>query len=216
MAITLSMAAKRVQKAARERNAADGRLQVEADQRHLAGDRGAVLDDLVLAGALHRAQAQQHGVIAERAGGTRLLHGLRGLADHAGDHDQRPLGPARCGLGGQLQHRPVEADIADLELRGVHADGQPAGAGIDVVARQRALRAGGRTGAFSSSARGCAGSTAPRRRTARTSAGRSVQWRCHAFRSCQACLAHASSGPARAKMRPRILDPGPCRRAACA
>ena len=41
---------------------------------------------------------------------------------------------------GKLQHRPVEPRLADLELRGVHADGQPAGAGIDVVAGQGALR----------------------------------------------------------------------------
>ena len=45
-----------------------------------------------------------------------------------------------CCLGRQLQHRAVEADIADLELRGVHADREPAGAGIDVVARKGALR----------------------------------------------------------------------------
>ena len=99
-----------------------------------------MLDDLVLAGAFHGAQAQQHGVVAERACRARLLDGLRGLADHAGDHHERSLGPTVRGFGGKLQHRPVEPRLADLELRGVHADGKPAGAGIDVVPRQCALR----------------------------------------------------------------------------
>ena len=34
---------------------------------------------------------------------------------------------------------PVQADVADRELRGVHADGQSSGAGIEVIARQRPL-----------------------------------------------------------------------------
>ena len=79
-------------------------------------------------------------MVAERAGSARLLDGLGGLADDAGDHHQRALGPGPGRLGGQLQHGAVEADVPDLELRGVHANGEPAGAGIDVVARQRPLR----------------------------------------------------------------------------
>ena len=91
---------------------------------------------------------------------------------------------------------PVEADIADLELRRVHADRQPAGAGIDVVARQRPLRGGGRTGASRRAPGDAPGSPRPgagrpaRRRECRSSARRA--W---------APPPYASSGPARAKMR---------------
>ena len=127
---------------ARQRNAADRRLQVEADGRHLARHGRAMLDELVLARPAHGAEAQQHRVVAERTRDARLLHGLRRPADHAGDHHQRPLRPRCCRLGGKLQHRAVEADVADLELRRMHADRQPAGAGVDVVARQRPLRGG--------------------------------------------------------------------------
>ena len=134
------MAAKRVQNAARQADAADGGLQIEADQRHLARHGAAVRDQLVLAGTSHGAEAQEHGVVAERAGDAGLGLGLRGLADDAGDHHQRAPRPVLRCLGCQLQHRAVEADIADLELRGVHADREPAGAGIDVIARKRALR----------------------------------------------------------------------------
>ena len=125
---------------ARQRNAADRRLQVEADQRHLPRDRGAMLDQLVLAGALQRGQRQQHGVIAQRARGPRLLDRLRRLADGAGDHHQRPVGPFARRLDRKLQHRPVEPDLADRELRRMHADGQAARPRIDVVAADRALR----------------------------------------------------------------------------
>ena len=44
-------------------------------------------------------------------------------------------------LHGELQHRPVEADVADRELRGVDADRETAGAGIEIVAGERALPA---------------------------------------------------------------------------
>ena len=41
---------------ARQRNATHRRLQIEADQRHFPGHRGAVLDQFVLAGTLQRGQ----------------------------------------------------------------------------------------------------------------------------------------------------------------
>ena len=44
-------------------------------------------------------------------------------------------------LDRELEHRAVEPDVADRELRRVDADRQPAGAGVEVVARQRALAA---------------------------------------------------------------------------
>ena len=72
----------------------------------------------------------------------RFRDGLLRRAGEARDHRQRPLGPGRRGLRRQFQHRPVQADIADRELRGVDADRKAAGAGVDVIARQRALMPG--------------------------------------------------------------------------
>ena len=74
--------------------------------------------------------------------GLRLRDGLLRRTGEAGDHRQRPLGPGCRGFRRQFQHRPVQADIADRELRGVNADRQSAGAGVDVIARQRALMPG--------------------------------------------------------------------------
>ena len=71
--------------------------------------------------------------------GLRFRNRLLGRAGEARDHRDRPLGPRGRGLGRQLQHRAVQADIADGKLRGVHADSQSAGAGIEIIARQRAL-----------------------------------------------------------------------------
>ena len=70
--------------------------------------------------------------------------GLCRLAADAADPDQR-LRPRAVGavhlLGGQREHRLEQADprLADGELRRVHADRQAAGAGGDVIPRQRAL-----------------------------------------------------------------------------
>ena len=81
-------------------------------------------------------------MIADAARDLRFRDRLLRRSGEAGDHRQRPLGPGCGRLGGEFQHRPVQADVADRELRGVHADREPAGAGVDVVARQRALMAG--------------------------------------------------------------------------
>ena len=99
-----------------------------------------MLDQLVLARALQRGERQQHGVVAQRPRRARLLDRLRRLADRAGDHDQRPVGPFARRLDRELEHRPVEPDLADGELRRVHADRQAARAGVDVVAADGALR----------------------------------------------------------------------------
>ncbi len=47
--------------------------------------------------------------------------------------------PVARGARRQLEHRLVQADLADRELRGMHAHRQAAGAGVEVVARQRTL-----------------------------------------------------------------------------
>ena len=152
---------------ARQRNTAHRGLQVEADQRHLVGDSRAVLDQLVLARALQRGERQQHGVIAQRARGPGLLDRLRRLADRACNHDQRLVGPVTCRLDRELQDRAIEPDLADRELRRVHADRQATRAGIEVVAAMA------RCDCLSnwrsaSSASGCAGITAPWRKVDRT------------------------------------------------
>ena len=41
----------------------------------------------------------------------------------------------------EFEHRPIEPDLADRELRRMHADREPARAGIEVVAAERALAA---------------------------------------------------------------------------
>src|SRR5262249_27204666 len=60
----------------RKRDTANRGLQVEADQWRMAGDGGAVLDDLILARALHGTQTQQDRMVSEGARGLRLVHGL--------------------------------------------------------------------------------------------------------------------------------------------
>ena len=134
------MAANRAQKVRDRRDAADRRLQIEADQRHFLGDGGAMFDQLVLAGALQRGQRQQHGVVAQRPRGPRLLDGLRRLADRARDHHQRPVGPVARGLDGEFEHGAIETDLADRELGRMDADRESAGAGVDVVTADGALR----------------------------------------------------------------------------
>ncbi len=126
----------------RQRDAAHRRLQVEAHQRDLRGDCGAVIDQLIDRCALHRRQRQHAGVVAMRERHLRLLDGLLGAAAQAGDQHHRPLRPLARGAGRALEHRLVQADVADRELRRVHAHRQAASAGIEVVARQRALAPG--------------------------------------------------------------------------
>src|SRR5690606_32289111 len=91
--------------------------------------------------ALERGEAEQARVIAEPARGPRLGDGLPRRPGEAGDHGQRPVGPGRSRFGGEPEDFPVEARLADGELGGVDADGEPARAGVEIIARQRALAA---------------------------------------------------------------------------
>ena len=95
-------------------------------------------DQLVLGRALQRREAEQAGMVAEAARDVGLAQGLLGPAHQARDHDQRPPGLARD-LGRRRQHRLVKPGLADRELGGMHADGEPGGTGIDVVAAERPL-----------------------------------------------------------------------------
>ena len=77
-------------------------------------------------------------MVAEAARNIRLAQGLLRPAHQARDHDQRPPGLARD-LGRRRQHRLVKPGLANRELGRMHADGEPGGAGIDIVAAERPL-----------------------------------------------------------------------------
>ena len=80
-------------------------------------------------------------MITQVARHNRLALCLLGRADEPGDHDQRLLAPGLGGLHRELQHRLIQTGLADGELGGVHAHRQAARAGVQVVARERALAA---------------------------------------------------------------------------
>ena len=44
-------------------------------------------------------------------------------------------------ISGELEHRPIEPDLADRKLGGVHADRKSTRAGVEIVAGKRALSA---------------------------------------------------------------------------
>ena len=96
-------------------------------------------DQLVLRSTPHRAEREHPGVVAELARDLGLAPRLRRAAGEAGDEHHRARGPFADRVDGELQDRLVEAGVADRELSGVHADGDAARTGVDVVARERAL-----------------------------------------------------------------------------
>ena len=80
-------------------------------------------------------------MIAEIARDLRLLHRLSGAAGEPGDHDRPLARPISGAAHGEFQHRCKQPGLADGELGGMDADGQPARAGIEVVAGEGALTA---------------------------------------------------------------------------
>jgi hypothetical protein len=98
-------------------------------------------DQLVLARTLERGERQQAGMVAEAAGDLGFLHRPRRGPGQARDQDRRLACPVGGGALGELQHRREQAGLADGELRGVDTDREPAGASVEIVARQRALPA---------------------------------------------------------------------------
>ena len=71
----------------------------------------------------------------------RLGDRLGRLPGETGDEGNRPFCPIVRGFRGKFQDRRVEARLADGELGAVHADRQPAGAGVEVIATERTLAA---------------------------------------------------------------------------
>ena len=118
--------------------AADGGLEVEADDGEDLADGAEVVDHLIDGGVLEGGEGEEGGVVAEGGGERGFAEGLgRGAAD-AGDED----GVRGAGLfGGELEDglEEVVLGVADGELGGVDGDGEAAGAGVDVVAREGAL-----------------------------------------------------------------------------
>ena len=101
-----------------------------------------MLEDGVLARSFQRRDVEQADVIAEADRRARLLDGLGGAAGEAGDHHHRAVGPRLRRLANRAQHRLVQTGITDGELGGVDANGEAAGAGVEVVAGQHPLAAG--------------------------------------------------------------------------
>jgi hypothetical protein len=116
-------------------------LQVKADKGKLARDRLRVRNQLVFARALERGERKEPGVIAEAARNLRLLDRLRGAADEPRDHDHRLARPFLGAAHGELEHQLEQPRLADSELGGVDADREPARAGVEIVAGERALAA---------------------------------------------------------------------------
>ena len=148
-------------------------------------------------------------------------------------HDARDAGRAgasvhaRAGLGRELEHRAVEPGLADRELRRVDADREPAGAGVEVVARQRALpplveaasrverqRVGGDDGPGPERRQGVCGDVSP---VHQPSSGPAIAWTSRGVPAIASRRsASRTNGRSGAKPRPRVdgrrPSPAPARR----
>ena len=123
----------------RQCDAAHRGLQVEPDQRDPRGHRPAMCDQFIDRRALHRRQRQHAGVIPQAVCDVGLAQRLLGRAAQPGDQHRGLRRPFARGARRQLEHRLVQAALANRELGGMHAHRQAAGTGIQVVAGQRTL-----------------------------------------------------------------------------
>ena len=100
-----------------------------------------MLDQCVVIGLFKRGQAQQHRVIAQFLGQRGLCHRLRRRPHSPSDTHAARRRLILHDLRGQFQHRPEQPHVlvADLELRGVHTDGQPARTSRQIITAQRTL-----------------------------------------------------------------------------
>ena len=101
-------------------------------------------DEGIVVVVLERRQAQQAGVIPGVADERRFAHGLFRAAADTGDLDDLATVVADIlidGFAADAQHlfEQAKSRVADFELRRVHADGDAAGAGVEVVSGQGAL-----------------------------------------------------------------------------
>src|SRR5256885_2063554 len=130
----------------REDAAADGGLEIEADDGENLCDGAAMRKENGVGCMRKRGEAEEAGVVAKIGEERGFANGLRRIATDSADADERN-GAVAVGavhfFCGEFQHRIEKADarIADCELRGVNADGEATGAGGDVVASECALAA---------------------------------------------------------------------------
>src|SRR5436305_812876 len=103
-------------------------------------------DQIVLRRVLERGKAEEAGMVAVAAQGLRFAECLGGESADAADAHKGNL-PASIRdvhfLRADFQDRlkQLEVCVADCELRSMHPDCEPSGAGGDVIAEQRTLPA---------------------------------------------------------------------------
>src|ERR1017187_6745697 len=120
------------------------RLQVETHYGQNLRHSSAMRDQLVVASALHRRQAQQTGMIAKLAEQPGLARRLRRFAADAANAHQRlaasSLGAVQL-FGSKLQYwfKKAVARVANGELCGMHADSHTPHPGSRVIAQRGAL-----------------------------------------------------------------------------
>ncbi len=130
----------------RENAAADGGLEIKADDGKNLCDSAAVGEERCIGGVGKCGEAKESGVVAKIGEECGFANGLGRVATDSADTDERS-GTTAVGavdfFGGECQNGFEEADlgIANGELRGVNTDGEASGAGGDVVARECALAA---------------------------------------------------------------------------
>ena len=142
---------------------ADRRLEVEPDDRDHLGHPAAVGDDRVIARSRHAPRlssprgSRSQAPVSASATACRVWPQTPAIRTNGARAARaQPVAVSAASRGRARQ----DVRVADGELRRVHADGHPAGAGVDVVPGQRPLPALVEP-ARSSSASGCAGITSP-------------------------------------------------------
>src|SRR5882724_11111820 len=130
----------------REDAAADGGLEIKADDGNNLCDGATVGEEDGVGCLRERGEAEEAGVVAKIGEECGFANGLRRVATDSADTDERNDAVAvgavhffssECEGG----FEEAELRIANGELRGVNADGEAASAGGDVVARECALAA---------------------------------------------------------------------------
>ncbi len=117
-------------------------LEVEPDHGQHLADRLGPEQELLLGTPRPPLRAEEHRVIPEPGGDLGLADRLPDVADGARDPQERPVADGLAdGLGGEREHRLVQACGSDRELGRVHADRDAARAGGDVVPREGTLSA---------------------------------------------------------------------------
>ena len=130
----------------RENATADGRLKIEADDGNNLCDGAAMREENGVSCMRKCRKTEEAGVVTKIGEEGGFANALGRVATDSADANEWS-GAAAVGtihfFGGERQNGVEEADlrIANGELRGVNADGEPTGTGGDVVASECALAA---------------------------------------------------------------------------